>query len=357
MKDSLISKNKSLSLKFIAVTLMILLHTFAFPDRIKDVEYISLFEINGQQIEFYIGRFGSICVGMFTFISGYGLYISYNKGVTYKGILKRIYKLYLNYWLVFVVFISTALVMNKYIFNFKQFVMNFIGISDSYNGEWWFLRLYIMLLIIYPLIIKLTYRFDKYVILVVSFIANIAGLGLTKLFILIGIKSTVINLIPILLGGQFLFVLGIIIAKNGMYTIIKNKIRLSSISYLISLVATVSIISLILDVPIVGEVAKLILIPVFIFILSNLISENSILSKLGEHSTNMWLIHSFFCYYLFQNFTFASKYSVLITTQLIFVTIMISVVVNKVSGFMQHKSTIKMRGGNYEKVFTHSTYE
>ena len=59
---------------------MITYHLFAFPARIVEVSYNSLFEIGGQTIQFYISRAGGICVGMFTFLSGYGLYISYNKG-------------------------------------------------------------------------------------------------------------------------------------------------------------------------------------------------------------------------------------------------------------------------------------
>lgn len=73
--EQIITKNKSKSIKFIAVCLMITYHLFAFPARIVEVSYNSLFEIGGQTIEFYISRAGGICVGMFTFLSGYGLYI------------------------------------------------------------------------------------------------------------------------------------------------------------------------------------------------------------------------------------------------------------------------------------------
>ncbi|MEG1311464.1 MAG: acyltransferase [Romboutsia sp.] len=335
MQDNLISKNKSLSLKFVAVILMILFHTFAFPDRIKDVEYISLLKINGQAIEFYIAKLGIICVGMFTFLSGYGLYVSYNKNVTYKGVLKRIYNIYLNYWVVFIIFIPIGLYMNRYVFNLKQFIMNFIGISDSYNGEWWFLRLYIMLLIMYPLIIKITKKLDKYIILSISLLVNIIGLILSKIFILMGVKSIIINLVVIFLRGQFLFILGIIIAKYGIYTKLKNKIGLSKKGYYIFLTFILVVTSLIIEVQVIDEVAKLILVPIIIFILANIISENSILSKLGKHSTNMWLTHSFFCYYLFQEITFIMKYSIVIIIQLIFITIIVSIIVNKFLKFIK----------------------
>lgn len=43
--DQIITKNKSKSIKFIAVCLMITYHLFAFPARIVEVSYNSLFEI------------------------------------------------------------------------------------------------------------------------------------------------------------------------------------------------------------------------------------------------------------------------------------------------------------------------
>ena len=131
--DKIITKNKSKSIKFIAVCLMITYHLFAFPARIVEVSYNSLFEIGGQTIEFYISRAGGICVGMFTFLSGYGLYISYNKNISYKGILKRIYNFYKKYWLVFFIFILGGFILGKYKFNLTQFILNFIGLEDSYN--------------------------------------------------------------------------------------------------------------------------------------------------------------------------------------------------------------------------------
>lgn len=59
--DKIITKNKSKSIKFIAVCLMITYHLFAFPARIVEVSYNSLFEIGGQTIEFYIKSRWNLC--------------------------------------------------------------------------------------------------------------------------------------------------------------------------------------------------------------------------------------------------------------------------------------------------------
>lgn len=36
------------------------------------------------------------------------------------------------------------------------------------------------------------------------------------------------------------------------------------------------------------------------------------LNKLGKQSTNIWLIHTFFCYYFFRDFIYSFKYPILI---------------------------------------------
>ena len=330
MKDALITKSKSLSIKFIAVVFMIILHTFAFPNRIKNVDYTSMLILGEIPIEYYIGRLGSICVGMFTFLSGYGLYISLGKNINYKSILKKIYNIYLNYWIVFLIFIPIGIGIGRYSFDINELLLNFIGIKDSYNAEWWFLRLYVMLLLIYPIFIKIIDKYNKNIIITLSFLINIGGYGLTKIIYMMGIKSFIISSIVLILGGQFLFVLGVIVAKYGVFNWLKIKLKFSRLVWILSLIGITLAMLVTVDIPVIGEVLKLIFIPIFIFILAIVISEKSSLSILGKHSTNMWLTHSFFCYYLFQKLTFASKYSILILLQQVIVTIIISIIINKI---------------------------
>lgn len=330
MNDRLITKNKNLAIKFIAVVLMIVLHTFSFPERIKNVEYISIYLINGIPIEYYVGRFGAICVGIYLFLSGYGLYISYNERITYKGIAKRIYKLYLNYWIIFLIFIPIGIILKRYSFDIENFILNFIGVKDSYNGEWWFLRLYIMLLLLYPIFIKYINKYNKNTILILSFIINIVGYGLTKIMYILRIDSFIISSIILILGGQFLFMLGIIVCKYALFNKLNEKIGWFEKFDLAFLIIIILIIMVTVDIPVLGEVLNLISIPIFIFTVSKIISEKTILSILGKHSTNIWLMHSFFCYYLFQKFTFISKNPIVIILQQIIVTVIISIIINKI---------------------------
>lgn len=104
MRDTTITKNKSLSLKFIASIFIILTHIFKKSEQIDNLKYISIFKIGKYPIEQYVGSFAGICVGMFIFLSGYGLYLSYDGSLNYRDILKRIFKIYINYWVILLIF-------------------------------------------------------------------------------------------------------------------------------------------------------------------------------------------------------------------------------------------------------------
>lgn len=56
MFDTTITKNKSISLKFIAAMFIVLTHIFPKVGRIDNLKYRSLFSIGSYPIEQYIGR-------------------------------------------------------------------------------------------------------------------------------------------------------------------------------------------------------------------------------------------------------------------------------------------------------------
>lgn len=312
MKDTIISKKISLELKAIAVLLMVFLHLFAFSQRISNVEYISLGTLNGQPIEYYLACMGEICVGMFVFLSGYGLYQTYDKGVTYQGILSRILKLYQQYWKIFSVFVLIGLLMGVYQFDLINFILNILALKSSYNAEWWFIRLYVVLLLFYPTLIKISHRYPAKWILILSFVFNIGGFVFTRILSMINLSSILLELLRYFMEYQFYFICGVTIAKNGYFNGMRQKISFNKVTSIISTVIILGIISVSIHISVIGEIAKLILIPTFIFCVSLSLGQNNLLKWIGKHSTNIWLIHSFYCYYLFQNFTFMPRYSFLI---------------------------------------------
>lgn len=52
------------------------------------------------------------------------------------------------------------------------------------------------------------------------------------------------------------------------------------------------------------------------------------LAVLGKHSMNMWLIHSWFCYYLFHDLIYGLKYPLLIFIVLVTISFLCSVIID-----------------------------
>ena len=104
--NTAITLNKSLELKGIAILLLLLHHLFYVQSGLyKDINIFGIPVI--QQIA--IGC--KSCVAIFVFISGYGLSVKYNRTqINIKDFYKRRFiKLYLNYWLIWIVFVPVGI--------------------------------------------------------------------------------------------------------------------------------------------------------------------------------------------------------------------------------------------------------
>lgn len=73
MEKGFISKTESKYIYGIAIVLMVGHHFFGFPERMN-VRVLPLGGSLESTIELYMGYFGRICISMYAFISGYGMY-------------------------------------------------------------------------------------------------------------------------------------------------------------------------------------------------------------------------------------------------------------------------------------------
>lgn len=261
-----------------------------------------------------IGGLGKVCVAMFLFCSGYGLAVQYEKliacttglidkvRVTFVFILKRLIKFYSAYWFVFLIFVpitvfcfdrplSAAYGENMNVW--KGLLGDLLGVQgySSYNITWWFNKLIILFYLSFPIFYALI-KSTKWIGLVVSFIA----MRFTN-------KLGVFNYYEMFLW-QFPFVLGI------GWNIYQNKmVRLAQMVKQHALWIKVGLILLlcigilqrhygiipfghIVGVRFDGFLTLLILLCVTI-ILRNIQLFYSILSFIGKHSINIYLIHTF----------------------------------------------------------------
>lgn len=328
--DKSISINKSKTIKVLAIFMMVFHHLFGLIDKTK-VSYKSLMVIQGIPIEELTGRAMDICVPIFLFLSGYGLYKKYRGNFSFKNAFIRIKKLYQVYLIIFIIFIGTGHLLGIYKFNLKEMILNLLTISSSYNREWWFLNLYILLIILYPLTSKVIKKLSFKKCLALIFILDFLGLVILKLEFKYEISDMILNLINTFLVRQVMFNLGNLVAKYGIFDKWIKKLKLKkTTSFIILLIVSILLIFRV-DLPVIDQYIYIGLEFIFIFMLVILVKENSNLIALSKHTTNIWLTHTFFCYYLFKEIAFFPKYSVLIFIWNIILSLMSSTVVNYIS--------------------------
>lgn len=328
------TKDNTYIAKSVAIILMFIHHLFAFPNRLLDgVTYVSCFLVGGNTpIEFYVGEFGKICVSMFMVLSGYGTYLSLltNKNSITYFIYNKIKHLYLIYWKVFIIFIPIGMCLGvkRIEKDVGSILYNFSALKISYNGEWWFLTPFIMTLILLPLIKQWLDRknaeigVDIFIIISFTIIINRIIPNIMKLDFLSDFNKTLywsilystLKLIP-----QFL--IGCIIAKYDLFTGLRKKIKNNVLIYALSIVTIILVFYLRKKN---GSLMDVIYAPLFILAITSIIQDiryvSDLLIRLNKRSTEMWLIHSFFCYHFCQKLIFSPKLSILILLLLIIIS-------------------------------------
>ncbi|MEH1768021.1 acyltransferase family protein [Nostoc sp.] len=308
------TKEKTNIAKGVAICLMFVHHLFFFKNRlINGNTYFPIFPLFNAEVA--LGDFGSICVYIFLFLSGYGMFLGYVKAQTSSIIyaLKKLKDFYLTYWLYFIIFVPIGIIFFKnvtlwnsdeirYLAEPHILLKGFLGLSSRYNQEWWFVRLFIAILILSPIYIKLT---EKNPIL-------IASISL----LVFSYHSWLDNYINIIININFCFwqisfALGMLCAKINFFEskIIEKLDR--SRTWVIVLILSLCF----LIYPILKANYEFLLVPFFIYASVGVISIlklSQVFSYLGQYSFPLWLVHSFFCYYYFQNIIYALKWSPLV---------------------------------------------
>ena len=346
-------KDDTKIMKAVAIILMLYHHLFAFPDRIN-YNYISLFKYNDKTISFFIGDFGKICVAIFLFLGGYGTYCIYknNTNELIKKKLKSLYKCFLRVFIITIP-ISVLLHDKQIVLEFKEFLYNITGWSTTYNGEWWFIMPYVFLIIMSPILIKIINKYTKnmylsfivlviYQVLLINYYPKLLALPVFDKYRLTNIYVNTTRTLYLLST----YVCGMLFAKYKLLDKVKVKLASKFIYTIISIIV-IGIIFILRRLLWPYDI-DLIFAPLFIIsmtiILSNSIFNilNKVLLKIGKESTNIWLIHSFFCYHWCQKFIFMPKFSILIFLTLLVISYISSIMINNIYKFIENKL-----GGKY----------
>lgn len=331
----MISKSETLQLKGSAILIMVLLHLFNRPNYVEKCTIGISFM--GEPLVSQMAKFVEICVPLYLFLSGYGLYLQFLKNHTIFP-KKRILKLYLIFWTCFLIFIPFGFVLapEQYPGNWSIFIENFTAWKTSYNWEWWFIFPYILLLLVSNTLLNCILRWNfitSFLFSCVIYVASYLVISLYKPFLQ---EYYVLFNIFEALRMVCSFMWGALFAKYDLFTKLKHVIKLNTL-WTSTIMILILVLSFIMRAMIPIHAASIFFMIVFaccFYMIKKNRNVENFLMLMGKHSTNIWLVHTFFCYYYFHDFIYGLKYPVLIYIVTLGLSFLSSVIINKVYHFI-----------------------
>lgn len=346
--------------KGVAILFLYAYHCFSQTKRMAG--YPVSFYPFSQEVIMYICDAMNICVGMFTFLSVYGLTISckkinasleISKKQYAESMIKRYIKLMMNFWVIFLIFeILHPFFSNEYEYGISKIdiVSNFLTDMFGFTyilstprlcGAWWYMGLAVFIICIMPFCLNLYRKYGisiliLFVFIPLCFIAEATHMTRWLLTIPFGIicadcgvlerlKATVIfsKIKNKQLNKIFKFILLTVVFI--VFIKLRESVfgRADGPRYLIdgtfSVFAVYYVYEFFVDMPYVGEV----------------------LEFLGKHSLNMFLTHTFIRWVWFREFTYSLKYAIVIYGFLLVTTILISVAIEALKKVIKYSKFIK----------------
>lgn len=344
------TKEHTMQMKGIAIIILLFHHCFLNAQRWATVPYEKLATTKGwgyYPISFapfsshtiqYLASFSKICVAMFVFMTGYGMWVSYEsqkkKTTMSNYIKKRMVTLMTGFLIVFVVTeilaIPTGRFIEVYGHDFRSVVymiIDALGLAKLLGTPlfcltWWYMSLAIVLIMIFPFVHSIMEKYQWVVVVASIIVPRACGFG----------QST--DLFRYLLA----YTLGMYFAQHDLLARIKEKFMEQNVagkllSLIVSLIGLAVIIKCRQNAWIGwkyldfwdGFAAMYMIVISYIYILNGKWIVKG-LGFLGKHSMNIFLIHSFYRDVFFHEFTYSFYYAWLDYIVLMAISLVTSIV-------------------------------
>ena len=305
------TKKQSQIIQGIAILLMVYHHFFLNPEQLS-----SWISYGNMEFVRHFAWFGKICVGLFCFVSGYGLFHTISRlshenvpsllRTGYRDMLLRILRLYGKFWCVLFVFKGLDVLFFGESLNLLEFFGNFTGVRVTYNGTWWFLMQYVEMLLFLPLLDLLFTRFSlpseqkkKHITLAILAVAVVCVV--VFLFLFSSQPLTVLGAVKAQLRPAFLavFVMGYLSARFDVFSYLTQKLLAKGKGCLFAVSLLMLAGSIFIRVFLTKDASfaalDFLLVPLFCFGILQILSGCSFLSRLfawfGQISVWLWLLH------------------------------------------------------------------
>ena len=344
------TKEHTMQMKGIAIIILLFHHCFLNTQRWATVPYekpattkgwgyypISFAPFSSHTIQ-YLASFSKICVAMFVFMTGYGMWVSYEsqkkKTTMSNYIKKRMVTLMTGFLIIFVVTeilaIPTGRFIEVYGHDFRSVVymiIDALGLAKLLGTPlfcltWWYMSLAIVLIMIFPFVHSIMEKYQWVVVVASIIVPRACGFG----------QST--DLFRYLLA----YTLGMYFAQHDLLARIKEKFMEQNVagkllSLIVSLIGLAVIIKCRQNAWIGwkyldfwdGFAAMYVIVISYIYILNGKWIVKG-LGFLGKHSMNIFLIHSFYRDVFFHEFTYSFYYAWLDYIVLMAISLVTSIV-------------------------------
>ena len=344
------TKEHTMQMKGIAIIILLFHHCFLNAQRWATVPYEKLATTKGwgyYPISFapfsshtiqYLASFSKICVAMFVFMTGYGMWVSYEsqkkKTTMSNYIKKRMVTLMTGFLIIFVVTeilaIPTGRFIEVYGHDFRSVVymiIDALGLAKLLGTPlfcltWWYMSLAIVLIMIFPFVHSIMEKYQWVVVFASIIVPRACGFG----------QST--DLFRYLLA----YTLGMYFAQHDLLARIKEKFMEQNMAgkllfLIVSLIGLAVIIKCRQNAWIGwkyldfwdGFAAMYVIVISYIYILNGKWIVKG-LGFLGKHSMNIFLIHSFYRDVFFHEFTYSFYYAWLDYIVLMAISLVTSIV-------------------------------
>lgn len=328
--DCTFDKRQTNIAKGIALLLLLWHHLF-FNNPNNYNRFVSVFNFNGTPIECILADFAKVCVAIFLFLSGYGLFKSYTKYLEHNKlksfsvkkdiiyVYKHIVSLLSGYWFIYIIFVPMGLffghsVLTYYGINPIYYIADFFGVSYLFfeynatmNATWWFMSIIILLYLVFPLLYRL-HKYSPEILLVIS--VAFLFCPFTK-----ELREINLWLCP--------FVFGMYVSGRNLLERIANQSNKRNKTIIAAIISCIILLYLRLyyfdNGVYIDSLISLCIIIISYTFLSRIPVLNLILEELGKYSGQIFMFHTFIYLYYFKEQIYWFKYSIVIYLVMIIV--------------------------------------
>lgn len=335
-----LTKKDTQMIKGLAIIFMLLLHLFC---KVDNLPYNCIKLSNGTPLVYYFGLMGDCCVAIYCFCSGYAHYLICEKTKSakdyYRGRFKGLLLFLINYWVVLILFSIIGLIIKSEQMpgSFLTFLKSFFLLDKSYNGAWWFVLTYVILVLISRLCFKISKNINTFFVLVAVILVYLVAYYQRIKVVVVTDYATLNWVITqlALLGTSLLpYYFGMLFFKHSIFTKIRFYIDKNMNNIVVTMLAAVIFVVMCIGHIIVKSLIVAPFIGVVIIVLFSVVKKSKMVDGffafMGKHSTNMWLTHLFFINVIFEDLVFVARYPIFIFLFMLILTIGSSYIINLV---------------------------